>query len=121
RSHARSAAAPGGGWRLAGAPSRRSRGEGGARRVGESRAGPRSDAPDQGHLRSGRHLRARAIRGGRGETMIPTVQEIGRSLHDLLAADRHRFVESARAIPVPDLAEGLRALPPERATELGWA
>ncbi len=50
--------------------------------------------------------------------MIPTVQEIGRSLRDLLAIDRARFVESARAMPVPDLAEVLRSMPAEQATEL---
>ena len=50
--------------------------------------------------------------------MIPTVQEIGRSLHDLLAVDRGRFVESARAMPVPDLAEVLRSMPADQATDL---
>ena len=50
--------------------------------------------------------------------MIPTVQEIGRSLRDLMAIDRARFVESARAIPVPDLAEVLRSMPAEQASEL---
>src|SRR5262249_7625 len=86
--------------------------------MGRCRTGPRADASDQGHVRSGRHLRAGTFRGGRGETMIPTVQEIGHSLHELLAVDRRRFIESARAIPIPDLAEVLRSMPAHQATEL---
>src|SRR5262245_44143708 len=86
--------------------------------MGQRRTGSRADAPDQAHVRSGRNLCAGAFRGGRGETMIPTVQEIGHSLHDLLAVDRRRFVESTRAIPIPDLAEVLRSMPADQATEL---
>src|SRR5262249_56088471 len=58
------------------------------------------------------------IRGGRGETMMPITPEIGHSLHDLLKADPGRFAESARAMTVPDLAEALRTLPPDQATEM---
>jgi magnesium transporter len=51
-------------------------------------------------------------------TMMPTAAEIASSLRELLRADPGRFAESVRGMAVPDLAEALRTLPPEQATEI---